>query len=252
MEELCGYGPTIEDALKDGGHIEPSPPAAVPFSQPASPQGEDGERGGGSPEPQCGYCGGEGVVDSGGFPPWGEGINVPCGCLKQKPPPQDPVEWVEDISFWLIDPINGDLTKNRVTHYDDVLTLAHRCREAEQEASNPVDPEPIRKMMEALAQANTNADKWRTKALMWRRYLRQANKGAANNARALQLMAHTSGHHWQTIQELRAQLAAAQARVAELEGTGPKPIFGPDAGRPDECKHGTPISRSCIMCEGGF
>jgi hypothetical protein len=32
----------------------------------------------------CPYCLGEGFVDSGGFTPWGDGINVPCSCIKDK------------------------------------------------------------------------------------------------------------------------------------------------------------------------
>lgn len=33
------------------------------------------------PDPDCPWCRGEGVVDSGGFTPWDEGIEVACGCL---------------------------------------------------------------------------------------------------------------------------------------------------------------------------
>ena len=29
-------------------------------------------------EPKCPYCGGSGVVDSGGQTPWGQGIDLPC------------------------------------------------------------------------------------------------------------------------------------------------------------------------------
>ncbi len=34
------------------------------------------------PDPNCPNCRGEGFVDSGGFTPWGQGIDRPCGCLK--------------------------------------------------------------------------------------------------------------------------------------------------------------------------
>jgi len=43
------------------------------------------------PDPDCPWCLGEGVVDSGGFTPWGEGIDVrcsctyPCDCCKSSP-----------------------------------------------------------------------------------------------------------------------------------------------------------------------
>jgi hypothetical protein len=33
-------------------------------------------------DPDCGFCMGTGVVDSGGSTPWGEWIDAPCGCLK--------------------------------------------------------------------------------------------------------------------------------------------------------------------------
>lgn len=131
--------------------------------------------------------------------------------LSQPSPTDDPVEWAENEWKRVWD------SRKAANLLDQIIRpLAQRCREAEARANKPFDPEPLRKMVETLAQANANADKWRTKALMWRKYLRQANKGAANNSRALQLMAHTSGHHWQTIQELRTQLAAAQERITAL------------------------------------
>lgn len=33
----------------------------------------------------CPECGGDGVVDSGGFTPYGEPINVPCDCREPTP-----------------------------------------------------------------------------------------------------------------------------------------------------------------------
>lgn len=32
--------------------------------------------------PNCPECGGTGAVDSGGFTPWGQGIDVPCHCVR--------------------------------------------------------------------------------------------------------------------------------------------------------------------------
>lgn len=34
------------------------------------------------PDPNCGFCLGLGSVDSGGSTPWGESIDVACGCLR--------------------------------------------------------------------------------------------------------------------------------------------------------------------------
>lgn len=36
------------------------------------------------PDPNCGWCIGTGVVDSGGFTPWDTPIDIPCGCVYPK------------------------------------------------------------------------------------------------------------------------------------------------------------------------
>ena len=54
-----------------------------------------------SETPKCKHCGGEGVVDSGGFTPWGSPINVPCPeCTEPAPAAPVPVEIATFLTSW--------------------------------------------------------------------------------------------------------------------------------------------------------
>jgi hypothetical protein len=41
------------------------------------------------PDPNCTFCKGTGVCDSGGTMPWGEGIDVRCNCTFNPQEPND-------------------------------------------------------------------------------------------------------------------------------------------------------------------
>ena len=99
----------------------------LPSAQPAAEQA-------GSVE--CEYCGGEGVVDSGGVTPWGEGINVPCGACKPTEPSPAPqqtaLEWVKE-NRWA-EPTLPGVDPEYNLNGDKALELADRCDRAEAEA----------------------------------------------------------------------------------------------------------------------
>src|ERR1035437_2316224 len=50
------------------------------------------------PDPNCPWCKGEGVVDSGGFTPWDTPIDVRCGCTY----PPDSNDEGEDMKKYLV------------------------------------------------------------------------------------------------------------------------------------------------------
>lgn len=50
-------------------------------------------------EPKCPYCGGSGIVDSGGQTPWGQWIELPCPECCSKPVPE-PAAKTLNKNFW--------------------------------------------------------------------------------------------------------------------------------------------------------
>jgi len=45
------------------------------------------------PDPDCGWCLGTGIVDSGGFTPWDAPIDIPCSCTYMEDS-EFPINWV--------------------------------------------------------------------------------------------------------------------------------------------------------------
>ena len=94
----------------------------LPSAQPAAEQAGSGE---------CEYCGSEGVVDSGGFTPWGEGINVPCGACKPPEPSPAPQQTAREWGESAIDDLLNQACTIPQIAIDYLRQSSNRCAQAE-------------------------------------------------------------------------------------------------------------------------
>ena len=86
------------------------------------------------PNPNCTWCLGTGVVDSGGFTPWDEPINIRCGCtylepilVNQSPKLRSAIEHHTRIYDLML----GGMTRRAATIVIDAAMYGKGCIEGE-------------------------------------------------------------------------------------------------------------------------